>query len=471
MNVSAAPVSRLIRSIERSTSASAAGSQRKSNRRAPRPSRRATCSRQSAVFWPAAARSSASPDTSRWTAASCASVATGLDATRTSSRYSGGPGLSTPARRRPASSSWLRREELRIARQRHRVRGTTRRRVPEAAGSGDSLKVAVDDRREAAERAADQPPEVVAGDVLDDRAAGLDEPSVGERQRDADQQVARRAVPMAQRAGVVGRDDAADRRRVERAVERQPLPVLRQLVGSRRASVAPASTVAVRSPCDAPRAGCSFAVDSDQVDRCGGRPHRQLRAAAADHRGPGARRRRAAASRCRQLAATSARRRRIGAPAGSPSTVIRIVRPARRARPDAARYGPGTSPHSRGVGSTLPGLQRRCGSNASRTACITSRSSSREHPRHVVRLSAPTPCSPVIDPPASTQYVRISPATSSASVRLARHPLVVADQRVQVAVAGVKHVADAQARPRSTSARIRPSTSGSLVRGTTPSCT
>ena len=37
---------------------------------------------------------------------------------------------------------------------------------------------------------------------------------------------------------------------------------------------------------------------------------------------------------------------------------------------------PGTSPHSRGVGKTLPGFEIDCGSKAQRTSCIVSRSSS-----------------------------------------------------------------------------------------------
>ena len=47
---------------------------------------------------------------------------------------------------------------------------------------------------------------------------------------------------------------------------------------------------------------------------------------------------------------------------------------------------------------------------------------------------------------------------------------VVEDERVEVAVAGVEDVADAQPVARR-QLPIRRSTSGSLVRGTTPSCT
>src|SRR6185295_3729683 len=80
----------------------------------------------------------------------------------------------------------------------------------------------------------------------------------------------------------------------------------------------------------------------------------------------------------------------------------------RSARPAAStgcwRYGPGTSPHRRGVGKTLPGLQRPEGSNAARTRCISARSSGANIVGMYWDLSAPMPCSPVSDPPASMQY-------------------------------------------------------------------
>ena len=82
------------------------------------------------------------------------------------------------------------------------------------------------DEPERAERAAVELGEVVAGDVLDDLAARARERAVGERDGDAEHEVARRAVAVAQRAAVAGRDDAADRRRValaERRVEREHL--------------------------------------------------------------------------------------------------------------------------------------------------------------------------------------------------------------------------------------------------------
>ncbi len=79
----------------------------------------------------------------------------------------------------------------------------------------------LDDRAERPVGAGEQLGQVVAGDVLDHLAAALGDGAVGERHAHADHEVARAAEARAQRPGVVGRDDAADRgaaavRRVER---------------------------------------------------------------------------------------------------------------------------------------------------------------------------------------------------------------------------------------------------------------
>ena len=87
------------------------------------------------------------------------------------------------------------------------------------------------------------------------------------------------------------------------------------------------------------------------------------------------------------------------------------------------------------------------------------------------RFSRPTPCSPVIDPPkldAEPQDVRRQPLGAFERAGLAA---IEQDQRVQVAVAGMKHVGDAQAVARLTIAQCAASASPSRVRGTTPSCT
>jgi hypothetical protein len=68
--------------------------------------------------------------------------------------------------------------------------------------------------------------EVVTGDVLDHLSAGARHRAVGEHDRDAHDQVAHAAVTVAQRTGVGGRDEAADRGGVagaERRVEREHL--------------------------------------------------------------------------------------------------------------------------------------------------------------------------------------------------------------------------------------------------------
>ena len=118
------------------------------------------------------------------------------------------------------------------------ARGRRRQRMQPQARPGD--------RRVAARRAADELAEVVAGDVLDDRAARVRDRAVGEHERDPEQQVARRAEAMPARP--------------ERSPARQP-PIVGSPGGSSAsswrwgASLArsaerrtPASTVTVRSP-------------------------------------------------------------------------------------------------------------------------------------------------------------------------------------------------------------------------------
>ena len=61
------------------------------------------------------------------------------------------------------------------------------------------------------------------------------------------------------------------------------------------------------------------------------------------------------------------------------------------------------------------------------------------------RFSTPTPCSPVSTPPTSTHSFRISAPNASGAFQFARLVGVVENQRMQIAVAGVKHVGDAQA--------------------------
>jgi hypothetical protein len=86
-----------------------------------------------------------------------------------------------------------------------------------------------DDQPQRPERPREQLGEVVARDVLDHLAARAGERPVRQRDRRADDEVAHAPVAVAQRAGVAGRDHAADRGRravPERGVDREHLPVL-----------------------------------------------------------------------------------------------------------------------------------------------------------------------------------------------------------------------------------------------------
>ena len=156
-----------------------------------------------------------------------------------------------------------------------------------------------------------------------------------------------------------------------------------------------------------------------------------------------------------------------------PATRARALKSAPRGpRPpaDAAGTGPGTSPHSRGVGITLPGFASPSGSNAQRSFWNAARSGSANIFGMCCFLSTPTPCSPVIEPPSSTHALRILPDSSSAALGLA---LVGASSRR--AGAGCRRRRGTRwprsGRTPADSASIRASTSGSRVRGTTPSCT
>ena len=105
------------------------------------------------------------------------------------------------------------------------------------------------DLAQPARRADRQPRQVVAGDVLDDPAAAVDDGAVGQPQRHAEQQVARRAVAVRARSGDRRRERLGDREPLGAGrVERQHLPALRQRAARARPSVTAPSTTAVRSP-------------------------------------------------------------------------------------------------------------------------------------------------------------------------------------------------------------------------------
>ena len=233
----------------------------------------------------------------------------------------------------------------------------------------------------------------------------------------------------------------------------------------------------------------------DQIDRRRRPAPSELRSAAAEHgdlsiarRGLKRRRRARCASAgstiCRGTTpstASAALPCRIAA-----SSIIRSDRPGRPLRPGADDTGPGTSPHRRGVGSTLPGLQRRCGSMRVAHLLHHVEVVVGEHARHVVPLVR---ADAVLtgDRAAGLDAVGEDLAGDFLGQRrLPRNPLVVADQRVQVAVAGVEDVADRQTRSlaerarsgralraASCAARRRPARSSSATRGPsrrTPPC-
>ncbi len=171
-----------------------------------------------------------------------------------------------------------------------------------------------------------------------------------------------------------------------------------------------------------------------------------------------------AGSACPPVACRSA----SSTPAGP---VIRTAPPG-RPRPAGGRRGagPGTSPHSRGVGNTLPGLDSPAGSNAHRTSCMVSRSSAVNIRGMCLALSEPTPCSPVIEPPCSRQRSRIAPETSSArSASPATEPSK-STSGCRLPSPAWKTLATRTPESPERSAIAR-STSGSAVRGITPSWT
>ena len=104
-----------------------------------------------------------------------------------------------------------------------------------------------------------------------------------------------------------------------------------------------------------------------------------------------------------------------------------------------------SSAQRRSCGNTLPGLSRWLGSKAHLTRICWSRSISLNISGIRSRFSTPTPCSPVSTPPTSTQSRRMSAPKLFGLVEFARLVGVVEDQRMQIAVAGVEDVGDAQA--------------------------
>ena len=84
------------------------------------------------------------------------------------------------------------------------------------------------------------------------------------------------------------------------------------------------------------------------------------------------------------------------------------------------------------------------GLNAARTRCISARSSGVNISGMSSFFSMPTPCSPVSAPPTATQCRMISPPAATTRCKLLAIALVEQNQRMQVAVARMKNIADLQ---------------------------
>ncbi len=96
---------------------------------------------------------------------------------------------------------------------------------------------------------------------------------------------------------------------------------------------------------------------------------------------------------------------------------VAVIR--RRPAPNAWTAFECTSPQPLEVGNALQGLKRSPAPNAAFSLRIAARSASVKIQGMKSRFSRPTPCSPVIEPPASTQMRMISSPASSTRVGLA----------------------------------------------------
>ena len=266
-------------------------------------------------------------------------------------------------------------------------------------------------------RAADELAEVVAGDVLDDRAAGVRDRAVGEHERDAEQQVARRAEAVAPRAREVAGEAAADGR-VAGRIERELLAVGREPRTERRE----------------PDAG----LDGDREVAGLVREHAvELRERELERR-----RRRVRSTRAGRRAVARAQHARDSSSTVAGSETLDKRRPSRADACGAARAPRRTGAASAGA---CPGSRARPGRTRGARRSITARSSRREHQRHRAGL---------VDADAVLAGDRAAGRDAGVEDRaraqlgplgLALDGPVVEDERVQVAVAGVEDVADAQA--------------------------
>ena len=126
--------------------------------------------------------------------------------------------------------------------------------------------------------------------------------------------------------------------------------------------------------------------------------------------------------------------RRVAAP---PPGRLSIGRRTSAARPGQRLHGASTLPR---VGDARPDRWRRAARRMQRDVVLGV-----HERRGSARFSTPTPCSPVIEPPSAMHSRRISAAQRLGAIERARLAAVEQDQRVQVAVAGVEDVGDADA--------------------------
>ena len=346
-------------------------------RRTARPGRRRVAAR---VRRPAARRSRPAgrsdccpPPSSATVASACAATDSAMASKTTTSRAPASSTTSSTADGVSVEAASRERQRRRRPRASARSSTTTRR----AGGTGCSRQVVETTTPSEPCAPGVELAEVVAGDVLDDLAAGVGDRAVGQHDGDADEQVADGAVAQPARAGGVRRQHAAERRARLGRVEGEPLPGAgRAAPAGRRAGPRPRPRRPGRRAC-APRPG------PGRWCRRAGRTRSAAAAQSSLLRPPAATTVRPASRRgaAQHLGDLLDRRRADHLGRHDPADgVVRRAGPGRRdgrhgqntsPRPAAVTppttesspctWTPGRSPHSRGVGKTLPGFAMPAG--------------------------------------------------------------------------------------------------------------
>ena len=284
------------------------------------------------------------------------------------------------------------------------------------------------DHAERSERAGEQLGQVVAGHVLDHLPAGARDGAVGERDGHADHEVAGGAVARAQRAGVRGCHDAADRGCLsgpERRVERKPLTGRRRSAAARLRSGTPASSTAVRSPALCSTIRSRPRVPSSLTGSGRGGPQSSLVPPPTGRTVPP-----------RASAAASSSR--------EPGASIRTARRCPPAREGACGTGPGTSPHKPRGWHDLAGVGETVGIEGAAEALERVEVRLAEHVRHVALLVDADSVLAGDRPALVDACAHDQPRELLRPLGLPGHAAVVADERMQVSVARVKHVGHSQ---------------------------